>query len=149
MKQIRHLIVLMMENRSFEHVLGTLTLEGRTDVAGFPNPLPAIPDQSGNPVSSWAMDTAPPGDPDPPHGWETAHSDYNDDLNDGFVRQYQLRYPTADPRMPMGYYTRSTLPVYYALARVMNLDENPHSNADYWVTSTPCRSPFSALTRHS
>jgi phospholipase C len=34
--QIDHLIVLMMENRSSDHVLGALTLEeGRTDVDGL------------------------------------------------------------------------------------------------------------------
>jgi phospholipase C len=114
--KIRHLIVLMMENRSFDHYLGSLTLEGRTDVNGLPTPLPAIPDQNGNPVASRSIDNLPPRYPDPPHSWDASHSDYNAGLNDGFVLQYQLQHPTADPSIPMGYYTRSTLPVYYALA---------------------------------
>jgi phospholipase C len=128
MNPIRHLIILMMENRSFDHYLGSLTLEGRTDVAGLPNPLPAIADQNGNSVTSWSMDATPPGYPDPPHSWDAAHSDYNAGLNDGFVSQYQLQFPTADPNIPMGYYTRSTLPVYYALADQFTVCDAWHSS---------------------
>jgi phospholipase C len=127
MNPIRHLIILMMENRSFDHYLGSLTLEGRTDVAGLPNPLPAIADQNGNSVTSWSMDATPPGYPDPPHSWDAAHSDYNAGLNDGFG-QYQLQFPTADPNIPMGYYTRSTLPVYYALADQFTVCDAWHSS---------------------
>ena len=61
MNKIRHLIVLMMENRSFDHYLGSLTLEGRTDVEGLPTPLPAIPDRTGTPVVSHSIDDLPQG----------------------------------------------------------------------------------------
>jgi phospholipase C len=38
LKKIEHIVVLMMENRSFDHFLGYLTLEnGRTDVDGLTN----------------------------------------------------------------------------------------------------------------
>ena len=45
---IEHLVILMMENRSFDHYLGSLSLEGegRADIEGLPNPLPAIPDEN-------------------------------------------------------------------------------------------------------
>ncbi|HLJ60192.1 MAG TPA: alkaline phosphatase family protein [bacterium] len=122
MRAIKHLIVLMMENRSFDYYLGALTLEGRTDIHGLTRPLPAVTDLAGNAVSAWQMDAAsvPPvlEVPDPPHGWDAAHADWNDGKNDGFVVQYQ-RNPstsTADAKTPMGYYTRATLPVLYALA---------------------------------
>lgn len=128
MDQIQHLIVLMMENRSFDHFLGALTLEGRTDVAGLPDPPPEIPDLDGNPVSSWCMDGTQPGYPDPPHGWDAAHADYNGGQNDGFVEQYQLQDRTADPKIPMGYYTRRTLPVYYALADRFTVCDAWHSS---------------------
>jgi phospholipase C len=35
MDKIKHLILLTMENRSFDHYLGALTLEGRSDVEGL------------------------------------------------------------------------------------------------------------------
>lgn len=128
MKEIQHLIVLMMENRSFDHYLGSLTLEGRKDVNGLPNPPPELPDREGNLITSWEMDDTSPGYPDPPHGWDPAHADYDDGANDGFVRQYQLAYPSADPRIPMGYYTRKTLPVYYALADEFTICDAWHSS---------------------
>ena len=35
--KVDHIVVLMMENRSFDHMLGFLTIdEGRTDVEGLP-----------------------------------------------------------------------------------------------------------------
>ncbi len=35
LQQIRHIVVLMMENRSFDHMLGHLSLEGMADVNGL------------------------------------------------------------------------------------------------------------------
>jgi phospholipase C len=115
---IQHLIVLMMENRSFDHYLGALALpeEGRADVEGLCQPPPTVPDRAGCPVAAWAMDGAAPDFCDPPHGWDAAHASWNGGRNDGFVRQYQAAHPGADPRTVMGYYTRRTLPVHYALA---------------------------------
>ena len=121
-RAIKHLIVLMMENRSFDHYLGALTLEGRTDIDGLTPPLPTLKDLAGGDVSAWQMDAAPAPPvlevPDPPHGWDAAHADWNGGKNDGFVVQYQRNSSTstADPKTPMGYYTRATLPALYALA---------------------------------
>ena len=42
-------VVLMMENRSFDHYLGALTFEGRSDVAGLSADM-SNPDRSGRPV---------------------------------------------------------------------------------------------------
>ena len=66
-----HLVVLMMENRSFDHYLGSLTLEGRTDIDGLPTPLPAVKDRAGQDVQYWQIDAGPSPVlevPDPPHG---------------------------------------------------------------------------------
>jgi len=122
MREIKHLIVLMMENRSFDHYLGALSLEGRADVAGLTQPFPTLKDSASNDVSAWQMDATPATTllevPDPPHGWSAACADYHDGKNDGFVTQYQLIYSPsqAAPKNPMGYYTRTTLPTLYALA---------------------------------
>jgi phospholipase C len=128
MEKIKHLIVLTMENRSFDHYLGSLTLEGRQDVEGLPSPLPAVKDQGGAGVVSWKMDGTPPSYPDPPHGWDAAHADFNGGKNDGFVIQYQKQNPAANPAIPMGYYTRQTLPVLYALADEFTV-------CDHWFSS--------------
>ncbi|HLW61176.1 MAG TPA: alkaline phosphatase family protein [bacterium] len=132
---IKHLVVLMMENRSFDHYLGSLTLEGRTDIEGLPNPLPVVKNRAGQEVQSWQMDAGSPPVlevPDPPHGWKNAHADWNDGKNDGFVLQYESQYeghiPAVDIRIPMGFYTRKTLPVLYALADQFTI-------CDHWFGS--------------
>jgi hypothetical protein len=128
MNKIEHLIILMMENRSFNHYFGSLSLvEGRADVDGLREPLPTIKDNDGRDVSAWCMDGIF-AIPDPPHGWDHAHDDYNGGRNDGFVRQYQLTHPEADARIPMGYYTKKTLPVFYALADQFTI-------CDHWFSS--------------
>jgi phospholipase C len=113
--EIEHLVILTMENRSFDHYLGGLALEGRSDVDGIDSNRPGIPDHSSQLITGWKMDGIPLTFK-PPHGWVDAHEDYANGACDGFVRQFQKSCPDQDPRIPMGYYTRDTLPVLYALA---------------------------------
>ena len=106
------LVILQMENRSFDHVFGSLSLlEGRADVDGL------APGMS-NPGPDGPVDIYPLGadfvtDPDPPHGNRSALQQLNDGAMDGFVDAYRGRGAT---REVMGYYTRDELPVSYALA---------------------------------
>ena len=127
---IDHLILLMLENRSFDHYLGALALpeEGRSDITGLGATLPAELDQQGAVVTAWPMDGTPPEFDDPPHGYAATHLAYDGGRNDAFVRQYQAAFPQADPRLPLGYYTRRTLPVYYALADRFTV-------CDHWFSS--------------
>jgi phospholipase C len=132
MKKIKHLVVLMMENRSFDQYLGSLSLtEGRNDVDGLTNPLMALPNRAGDrSYSSYRMVNNYYGFADPPHGWDPQHLNYQDPelkgFNRGFVKQYQTQYPNgfdpgpprmeAPPEAPMGYYDKETLQVLYPLA---------------------------------
>lgn len=138
----------MMENRSFDHYLGDLSLsEGRTDVDGLTNPLPSNPDLDGKAVSAWCMDGNYGGYGDPPHGYCPQHANYFEQKlpqectpisnpvggnNKGFVRSYQRGFPGGTgqqgPEIPMGYYTRKTLPVIYALTDHFTL-------CDHWFSS--------------
>ena len=103
-------VVLMMENRSFDHYLGSLRLlEGRTGCDGLTggeaNPAP-----DGAPVPVFRLDDFTPEDP--PHGWDACHAQWNQGANDGFVRAHA----GASQRDVMGYHTRAQLPITYALA---------------------------------
>src|SRR5579871_1741685 len=150
MEKIEHLVIFMMENRSFDHYLGSLSLvEGRTDVEGLQAGM-TLPDQNGAPVPIRNLDgngnTVPLAVADgiycnyldPDHGWVPQHHNYDNGLNDGFVKQYQQtmannpdavqKFPNTQIDIPVGYYTRATLPVLYALADRFTL-------CDHWFSS--------------
>jgi len=113
---IDHLVLVMMENRTFDHYLGSLSLlEGRDDVeglaAGMSNPDP----RGGADLEVYHATTHCV--PDPPHSWDHAHAQWNEGAMDGFTVQYYARYRNrADPALVMGYQTRDDLPVTYALS---------------------------------
>lgn len=106
-------IVVMMENRSFDHVFGSYSLlEGKEVdglVAGMSNPAK---DGTPWPIAEAETDCVP----DPPHGWTSSHDQFNAGSNDGFVREYQDSEPSASPGEVMSYQTRKTMPISYALA---------------------------------
>ena len=139
---IEHVILLCMENRSFDHYLGALSLDpaGRTDVNGLKVPPFATPDANGAPVPSWQIDATDPAAvspdfPDVPHGKQAMLDDFNDGKNDGFVKTYQAEHANDVPPLealqkiiPMGYYTEKTLPVLYSLAKEFTV-------CDMWFAS--------------
>ena len=128
MDQIQHVIILMMENRSFDHYLGALRLEGRTDIEGYgTGPLPVNHMLSASPtdpgVAPFPLDDLNVRYLDPPHEWRDVRKQWNGGAMDGFVSNYQEFYAKKnDPatiqmaKCVMGYYTRKTLPVLYWLA---------------------------------
>jgi phospholipase C len=104
------IVVLCMENRSFDHFLGSLRLvEGRTDVDGLTG-IEVNLDPDGNPVEVFKLEDFTPADP--PHSWDEVHRQWNEGRNDSFVTEH------AGPNQNdvMGYHTRDQLPVTYALA---------------------------------
>jgi phospholipase C len=57
LQQVKHIVVLMMENRSFDHMLGYLTLDGMNDVDGLTGPDVNVNlDPDGNKVPIHAFD---------------------------------------------------------------------------------------------
>ena len=106
---IETIVVLCMENRSFDHYLGALKLlEGRNVVglAGTEsNPAP-----DGSSVGVFKLDDFTPEDP--PHGWDACHEQWNQGKNDGFVKAHE----GATQNEVMGYHVRSQIPITYALA---------------------------------
>ena len=110
---VDHIIVLCMENRSFDHYLGSLQLEGVTDVNGLDG-TESNPDQNGVDVGVFEMDNFEPEDP--PHSWEAAHAQWNNGANDGFVTEHFAAVGDALKHEVMGYHVRAQLPITYALA---------------------------------
>lgn len=112
LENIKHIVVLMMENRSFDHMLGYLSKHGgRTDIDGLHG-------GEKNPYKGRDYFSAPlPGtifNPGPCHGHKCVTDQINLGKMDGFAADYASR---ADPGQVMGYYVASQVPVYDALAR--------------------------------
>lgn len=107
---VETIVVLCMENRSFDHYLGSLRmLEGRMDVDGL---VGTEVNYTANNIAVQVhkLDDFTPDDP--PHGWDSCHAQWNNGANDGFVREHE----GASEADVMGYHVREQLPVTYALA---------------------------------
>ncbi len=110
---IQTIVVLMMENRSFDHYFGALSLvERRSDVDGLA-PGMTNPDADGTPVAPFRLEHECLEDP--PHGWSSSRRQHNEGANDGFVTAH-LGGTEPESAEAMGYYQREDLPVFYALA---------------------------------
>jgi len=107
---IETIVVLCMENRSFDHCLGSLRLvEGRADIDGLTG-VESNPDRDGNPIAVHRIGELISSDP--PHNWGAAHRQWNNGANDGFVQAHAGAFQTD----VMGYRIREQQPVTYALA---------------------------------
>jgi phospholipase C len=105
-------VFLMMENRSYDHMLGARALAGLGGdglTATMSNP-----DGGGAVIAPWEATVATMCVPDPPHGWDSSHRQWNAGANDGFVIEHQAGTP--GDLGPMQYLTRTHLPVTWALA---------------------------------
>jgi phospholipase C len=121
--EIRHIVLLMMENHSFDNYLGTL---GRGD--GLPAPRPANPASDGAPAAVHHFASTRQHPSLPSQSWRASHLQYAEGRNDGFVRAVHDIDPAADGGIAMGYWDDSDLPFYAALARTFPL-------ADRWFCS--------------
>ncbi len=112
---IDNIVVLMQENRSFDHYFGQIHFEGQKRATKVPanasNPDPTNP--SGPPILRFHKtnycETA-----DLDHSWNGTHKEYDDGKMDGFTAQ---NVDSTDPTgaRTMGYYDSADLPFYYAL----------------------------------
>lgn len=134
--KIDHFIILMQENRSFDHYFGALPAAGHTDVDGFPDDA-GNPDAAGNIVKPYHAKRYCV--PDLPHDWDAAHRQYNGGRNDGFVIESE-----PDGRRSMSYMDHSDLPFYYGLAKTYAISDRFFSsvlgptfpNRFYFLTGT-------------
>jgi phospholipase C len=124
-EDIEHIVILMQENRAFDHYFGTLR-----GVRGFGDPrVMALP--SGQPV--WFQ---PDGDgvrlpfhpstpdfglaflEDTPHGWPDTHAAWNAGKYDQWI--------ASKGRTVMAHYTRQDIPFFYALADAFTICDAYH-----------------------
>jgi phospholipase C len=122
---VEHIVVMMQENRSFDHYFGTLR-----GVRGFNDPR-AVNLHTGNPVwyqpngGSYVLPFHP-GAPnlglqflqDLAHDWTTTHAAWNEGNNDQWVPEKGTT--------TMAYLTRSDIPFHYALADAFTVCDAYH-----------------------
>jgi phospholipase C len=102
---IDHFVVLMMENRSFDHYLGWLpNADGRQAGLSYPGD-----DGRRHRTHPLAPDFQGCGFKDPDHSWEGGRREYHGGRLDGFYR--------VNDEFAIGYYTERDLPFLPALAR--------------------------------
>jgi phospholipase C len=127
--EIKHIVVLMMENHSYDNYLGMLARRGegfRLDRKGQPKQVNT--DASGSAVRCYHAPSTEQIDDIPCQSWHASHLQWNQGKMDGFVTSTQEISADADPSVAMRYFTEDDLPFYYGLARTFPL-------ADHWFSS--------------
>jgi len=127
--EVRHIVVVMMENHSFDNYLGVLGRGDGLPVDGDGVVRATNPTTGGVPVAAAHLATTTQRVGVPTQSWEASHLQWNGGANDGFARAAEACGPGgAEPARAMGYWTEADLPFYYALARTFPL-------ADRWFSS--------------
>jgi phospholipase C len=125
---IEHIVILMQENRSFDHYYGTMP-----GVRGFSDPT-AITLPTGNPVfyqpdASHAQgyllpfhydttSTSSQATPGTDHSWPTQHQAWDNGKMDQWI--------PAKGEYTMGYFRQQDIPFHWALAEAFTLCDNYH-----------------------
>jgi phospholipase C len=127
--QIEHIVVLMMENHSYDNYFGML--QGRGE--GFPLGADGEPAMSnagtgGESVRAHHLRSTDQHPQAPSQSWHASHLQWGGGKCDGFVASTQAVLPDADAATGMGYWSEADLPFYYGLARTFPL-------ADHWFSS--------------
>lgn len=143
---IKHVFVLMMENRSFDHMLGFSRIEGTDAATGKPTVIEGLRGDESNvangakyTVHAGAADTLPIG---PGHNFEDVlaqlcgdHARYHGAAypvitNGGFAQDYAPHTDVRSPGDALAVFAPDKLPVLNALAREFCV-------CDHWFSSLP------------
>lgn len=153
LSDVRHVVLLMQENRSFDHYFGTLAgvrgfgdpeallLPDGRDV--FHQPDPENPQGYLLPFHLDTHRTSAQAIPSTSHAWEVQHEAWNYGRMDRWVRAHRKADGDKGP-FTMGFYTRDDIPFHYALADSFTLCDQyfcsvmgpTWPNRLYWMTGT-------------
>ncbi len=124
-----HIVVVMMENHSFDNLLGALPRSGQPKARGLHfdsagNARNHNPDLEGKPVRAFPFATTAQ-DHGVSQSWNATHEQIDGGKMDGFIR-------STGSTQAMGYWTEDVLPFAYSFARGFTL-------ANRWFCSAPCQ----------
>jgi phospholipase C len=126
MPEIRHVVVLMMENHSFDNLLGMVPYQvaGRRSVDGLTRHRRRIAnfnrDAGGHPVFARHASSPCQLPKVPSQSWNASHESYDGGRNDGFVR--------ASGPVAMWFWDHHDLPFTYSLAQHFPIGERYFSS---------------------
>jgi len=146
LSDVEHIVILMQENRSFDHYFGTLsgvrgfskgavlkqTVKGRTfpifDQFGY---KPGVGVDPAGYLQPFHLESKPPSENgqatnDITHSWGPQHQSWHLGAMDGFVTSHIAADGAANGPVTMGYFTRSDLAFYYALADAFTVCDGYH-----------------------
>jgi phospholipase C len=144
LSDVKHIVILMQENRSFDHYFGTLS-----GVRGFSDPNVLANAKGGTVFDQYGYAPGTGVTPtgytqpfnllnDPPtengydtndidHSWGGQHVSWNNGAMDSFMTSHLNTDGDANGPVTMGYFTRSELSFYYALADAFNWKTMPEA----------------------
>jgi phospholipase C len=136
LSQIKHVVYVMMENRSFDHYFGTFPgargFSDRTAVklpngnSVFQQPDPANPDGYLEPFHMSTITTGAAAVPSLSHDWRDQHASWNQGAMDGWLSTHLASDGEINGSYTMGYFTREDIPFHWALAESFTLLDNYH-----------------------
>jgi len=126
---IEHVVVVMMENHSFDNYLGMLPRHGLAAADGFRfdrHGLPTAANRAANgrEVRAFRMPSYCQPEHEPDQSWNGTHRSVDGGRMHGFVR--------VSGDVAMGYWDVDDIPFYYSLASTFPL-------ANRWFASAPCQ----------
>ena len=133
--KIKHVVIIMQENRSFDHYFGTFPganglprKDGRFTVC-VPDPLKGRCQRPYHDSST--------RDQGGPHGMKNAIADINGGRMDGFIREAQKTCTPScfPPTDVMGYHDAREIPNYWKYAKHFVLQDRMFEPAASWTTN--------------
>src|SRR5215467_13953652 len=154
LSDIKHVVMLMQENRSFDHYFGALS-----GVRGFDDPHairlpdgrsvlfqpdPSNPDGYLLPYRLNTKISAAQAIPSTSHAWEVQHAAWNGGKMDNWLPAHIAADGASNGPYVMGYMTREDIPFQYALADAFTLLDSYHCsvlgptapNRHMWMSGT-------------
>jgi phospholipase C len=154
LSDIKHVVMLMQENRSFDHYYGTLSgVRGFSDAHAmrlsshrpvFFQPDPSNPDGYLLPYRLNSKITAAQAIPPMSHEWAVQHQAWNGGAMDNWVPAHMASDGATGGQYTMGYFTRDDIPFQFALAETFTILDGYHCsvlgptapNRHMWMSGT-------------
>jgi phospholipase C len=136
LNDIEHVVILMQENRSFDHYFGTLAgvrgfadpnaLQLSTGRSVFYQPDPSNPDGYLLPFHLDTQTTSSQAIPSTSHAWAVQHACWNDGAMDNWLPAHLAADGAAHGPYTMGYYEQQDIPFHFALAESFTICDAYH-----------------------